>query len=232
MTRSRRNAIPKALGLVLPVAAVSALAWARRRGRARTARSARPELEYLKAVNSQQPPQDPQLLFLLMAQFANANRHREGAEFFQDRLEQFDSRLTDRQRSLYLAAIGLLRAGAASAVPFSKRIGWVKDTVGMLESAKRLSGGGAFVVRWMSGVVLAQLPGIFRQEAAALEDLDWCVAHASEAPGPEWLPEVYYWLATLYRKAGQTAKAEEYLGRSGSRTFDRPATQLTPFRED
>ena len=29
--------------------------------------SRRPELEYLKAVNSVAPPQDPQLLFLLMA---------------------------------------------------------------------------------------------------------------------------------------------------------------------
>src|SRR5262245_43288555 len=155
MTRSRRNAIPKALGLVLPVAALSALAWSRRRGRSRTARSARPELEYLKAVNSQPPPQDPQLLFLLMPQFANANRHREGAEFFQDRLDEFDARLTERQRSLYLAAIGLLRAGAANTVPLSRRIGWVKDTIAMLEKAKRLSGGDAFVVRWMSGVVLA-----------------------------------------------------------------------------
>jgi hypothetical protein len=42
--------------------------------------SSRPELEYLKAVNSAAPPQDPQLLFLLMGEFANANRQEEGAE--------------------------------------------------------------------------------------------------------------------------------------------------------
>jgi hypothetical protein len=35
--------------------------------------SVRPELEYLKAVNSVAPPQDPQLLFLLMAQYSSAN---------------------------------------------------------------------------------------------------------------------------------------------------------------
>ena len=40
-----------------------------------------PELEYLKAVNSVAPPQDPQLLFLLMAEYANANLQGEGAEF-------------------------------------------------------------------------------------------------------------------------------------------------------
>ena len=44
--------------------------------------SHRAELEYLKAVNSAAPPQDPQLLFLLMAQYANANIPGEGVEFF------------------------------------------------------------------------------------------------------------------------------------------------------
>ena len=34
-----------------------------------------PELAYLKQVNQWHPPSDPQLLFLLMAQFANAGRH-------------------------------------------------------------------------------------------------------------------------------------------------------------
>src|SRR5689334_23697086 len=46
------------------------------------AASHRPELEYLKAVNSVGPPEDPQLLFLLMAEYSNANRQGEGAEFF------------------------------------------------------------------------------------------------------------------------------------------------------
>src|SRR6478672_12177710 len=36
--------------------------------------SIRPDLEYLKAVNQAAPPRDPQLLFLLMAQYASANR--------------------------------------------------------------------------------------------------------------------------------------------------------------
>ena len=49
------------------------------------ASSVRPELEYLKAVNSMAPPRDPQLLFLLMAQYSNANLQGEGAEFFSPR---------------------------------------------------------------------------------------------------------------------------------------------------
>src|SRR2546430_10884591 len=66
----------------------------------------RPELEYLEAVNRAAPPNDPQLLFLLMAQYANVNRHGEGADFFAARLREFDPGLSDSQKSLYLAAIG------------------------------------------------------------------------------------------------------------------------------
>src|SRR5438105_4645248 len=71
--------------------------------------SHRPDLEYLKAVNQVSPPRDPQMLFLLMAQYASANRQAEGAEFFSARLREFEPRLTDVQRALYLSAIGLLR---------------------------------------------------------------------------------------------------------------------------
>jgi len=54
-----------------------------------------PELQYLKAVNRVGPPQDPQLLFLLMAQYSNANLQGEGAEFFSARLKEFGPQLTD-----------------------------------------------------------------------------------------------------------------------------------------
>src|SRR5215475_5685534 len=73
--------------------------------------SHRPELEYFKAVNRAGPPRDPQLLFLLMGQYANANMHREGVEFFSALMKEFAPRLSDKQQSLYLSAIGLLRAG-------------------------------------------------------------------------------------------------------------------------
>src|SRR5580700_10761090 len=72
--------------------------------------SPRPELEYMKAVNSVAPPRDPQLLFLLMAQYSNANLQGEGAEFLSARLKEFSHSLTDSQKALYLSAIGLLRA--------------------------------------------------------------------------------------------------------------------------
>src|SRR5437867_9773426 len=116
----------------------------------------RPNLEYLKAVNLAAPPQDPQLLFLLMGEFANANKQSEGVEFFSSRLKEFGPRLTDVQKALYLSAIGLLRAQHAHAVPLLHRIGWVKETIAMLEQAKRLAGGQVFVVNWIAGMVHAQ----------------------------------------------------------------------------
>src|SRR5262245_5577515 len=112
--------------------------------------SPRPDLEYLKAVNQAAPPHDPQLLFMLMAQYSNANRQFEGAEFFAARLMEFETRLTDVQRALYLSIIGLLRAQHANAVPLLQRIGWVNETISILERAKRLSGGQVFVVNWIT----------------------------------------------------------------------------------
>src|SRR4029450_9799284 len=80
----------------------------------------RPELEYLKAVNRAGPPRDSQLLFMLMGQYANANLHRDGIEFFSTLVQEFEPRMADRQKSLYLGAIGLLRAGHATDVPLLK----------------------------------------------------------------------------------------------------------------
>src|SRR6266403_205107 len=194
--------------------------------------SSRPELEYLKAVNGAAPPQDPQLLFLLMGAYANANQQAEGAEFFTARLNEFGPRLTDAQKSLYLSAIGLLRAQHASSVSLLHRIGYVKDTIAILDQAKQLSGGQVFVVNWIAGVVHTELPSFFHQRKAAQEELIWCVEHADKAPHAGWLREVYYHLGKLTLADGEQAKAQDYLRRSGYKDFDRPITLITPFSED
>src|SRR5580692_10888042 len=192
----------------------------------------RPELEYLKAVNAVAPPQDPQLLFLLMAQYSNANLQDEGAEFFSARLKEFGPRLTDVQKALYLSAMGLLRAQHASSVPLLKRIGYVNDTIAILDHAKQLSGGQVFVVNWISGIVRTELPSFFHQRAAAKNELTWCVENADKAPHAGWLREVYSHLGKLALADGDQAKAQDYLRRSGYKSFDRPITLITPFSED
>src|SRR5271170_2328866 len=196
------------------------------------ASSHRPELEYLKAVNSVAPPRDPQLLFLLMAQYSNANLQGEGAEFFSARLKEFGPRLTDVQKALYLSAIGLLRAQHASSVSLLHRVGYVKDTLAILDQAKQLSGGQVFVVNWIAGIVHAELPSFFHQGKAAQDELAWCMENADRAPHAGWLREVYYHLGKLALVDGEQAKAQDYLRRTGYKNFDRPITLITPFSED
>src|SRR5215468_6162526 len=69
-----------------------------------------PESGYLKSVDSVAPPKDPELMFILMNEFADSNLQDEGAEFFSARLKDFEPRLNPVQKSLYLGIIGLLRA--------------------------------------------------------------------------------------------------------------------------
>ena len=194
--------------------------------------SRRPELEYLKAVNTVAPPRDPQLLFLLMAQYSNANLQGEGAEFFSARLKEFGPRLTDAQKALYLSAIGLLRAQHAPAVSLLHRISYVKDTIAILDQAKQLSGGQVFVVNWIAGIVHTELPSFFQERKAAQAELAWCLENADKAPHAGWLREVYYHLGKLALADGEQAKAQDYLRRSGYKGFDRPITLITPFSED
>jgi glyoxylase-like metal-dependent hydrolase (beta-lactamase superfamily II) len=198
----------------------------------RSAKLHSPELEYLKSVNRVAPPKDPELLFILMTEFANSNLQDEGADYFSARLTDFKPQLTPVQKSLYLGIIGLLRAQHASRVPLLNRYGYVNDTVATLDQAKQLSGGQVFVVNWIAGIVHTELPGYFRQRKAAQEELAWCVEHADKAPHPAWLREVYYHLGKLALNDGDTAKAQQYLRRSGYRDFDHPITLATPFSED
>ena len=102
----------------------------------------------------------------------------------------------------------------------------------MLDQAKQVSGGQVFVVNWIAGIVHTQLPSSFGQRRAAQEELAWCVEHADKAPHAGWLREVYYHLGKLALDDGDTAKAQEYLKRSGYPDFDHPITLATPFSED
>jgi glyoxylase-like metal-dependent hydrolase (beta-lactamase superfamily II) len=199
---------------------------------AHSSSGAHPDLEYLKAVNSVAPPKDPQLLFLLMAQYSSNNLQGEGAEFFSARLKEFGPRLTESQKALYLSLIGLLRAQHASSVSLLHRIGYVKDTIAILDQAKQLSGGQIFVVNWIAGIVHSQLPSFFQQRKAAQQELAWCVENADKAPHAGWLREVYYHLGKLALADGEQAKAQDFLRRTGYKSFDRPITLVTAFSED
>jgi len=100
-----------------------------------SARANRAEIAYLERINALGTPKDPQLLFILMAQYANANQAARGVAFLSARLQEFAPRLTSGQKALYLSAIALLRAQNAPNVPLWQRIGYVKDTIALLGEA-------------------------------------------------------------------------------------------------
>jgi hypothetical protein len=82
MKRSRKVIIAFLLvGLVVLVVG-GFLATRSGREESHSASASLPDLEYLKAVNTVGPPQDPELLFLLMTAYVNSNRQGEGVEFF------------------------------------------------------------------------------------------------------------------------------------------------------
>ena len=192
---------------------------------------ASPELAFLKQMNAWRPPADPQVLFVLMAQFANSGRYVEGIAYFDDLLERFGPKLNDTQRAQYVTAIASLRAGHANDVFLLRRVGWVRDTVALLDEAKRLTGGEMFIARWMSGVVRAQIPGFFGERETGRADLRWCLDHIDKAPHAGWLREVYFNLATLERQRGNADEAARYLALSGYGPEAKAAIFTTPFSE-
>jgi hypothetical protein len=229
-----KSALRLRIGLLLAVLALTAVGiatlWHRQADP--PSFSSRPDLEYLKAVNSVGPPRDPQLLFLLMTQYTSANLQEEGADFFSARLKEFEPRLTPIEKSLYLSIIGLLRAQHANSVSLVRRYGYVKEVIATLDRAKQLSGGKVFVVNWMAGVVHTELPDMFHQKEAAEQELRWCAENVDKAPHAGWLREVYYHLGKLAASKGDRVKAQEYLSRSGYSDFDHPITLATPFSEE
>jgi glyoxylase-like metal-dependent hydrolase (beta-lactamase superfamily II) len=191
-----------------------------------------PELEYLKAINEAGPPADPQLIFLLSAQYANANRLEDGIAVYEAMLRNFGPKLQPVQRALYLTALASLRAQHSNDVTFVKRIGWVRDTLAMLDEAKTLTKGQMFVARWMSGIIRSRLPSILGERDNAKQDLLWCEQNASVFPHPGWMREVYYAQGTLRHADGDEAGAAKYLAQSGYAGWDKPVTLSTPFAVD
>ncbi|MES2070168.1 MAG: MBL fold metallo-hydrolase [Pseudomonadota bacterium] len=210
-----------ALGLMLATAPAASLS-----------RSASPpELEYLEVVN-QRPQQDLQLPILLMGQYLSARQQERGIAFFSARLKEFDHQFSELQKAVHLSALAVLRAQHAADVPLWQRLGYVKDTIGMIEESKRLTHGEVFVVNWMAGMVDTKLPGFFGRRDAARAELNWCVEHAGKAPQAGWMREVYRHQALLAEDEGNTTAAQRLLKLSGYPDLHLPITLLTPFSEE
>jgi glyoxylase-like metal-dependent hydrolase (beta-lactamase superfamily II) len=187
------------------------------------------ELEYFKSVTQAGPVGDPQIITLLLVQYLNANRIKEGIAFFQSLLDGPASDRPDEERALYLAALGALRASYADQVFLLKRVDWVNQSMDLLEQARQRSNNQSFLVRWIIGVTYAQLPERFEKASAAHEDLRWCVDNIDRAPHRGWLREAYYHLAVIAQRDRDEEIARSYLRRAGFKGFDKPIILTTPY---
>jgi glyoxylase-like metal-dependent hydrolase (beta-lactamase superfamily II) len=185
------------------------------------------ELAYLKEITQDGPPRDPRLVTVLLTEFQNGNRHEEGIAYFQNMLESQPDQITPVQRLVLLNATGILRAQHAQNVPLLERIGWVNETIAMLEEARAMGNDSVFFSRFATGVVYAQLPEMFGKREQAYVDLAWLLEHQAEAPQPGMMREVYHQLARLNNEDGRTAEAQRFLQASGYGSFDKQITLLT-----
>ena len=187
------------------------------------------ELKYLEELHDRNIVGSPLLTLFLMSEYLNGNQHRTGIAFFEKLLNEKATDLTPEQKSLYLGSLGALRASFAERVPLLKRISWVHDTIDLLESARELSQGSDFTVRWLTGTVYAQLPERFGKTDQAWEDLQWLLNHANEAPEAGMLREVYFQLASWYRQEEKEGAAQDYLALSGYESFEKPILLGTSY---
>ena len=187
-------------------------------------------LEYLKVISAKGQAGDPQLIVLLMAQYMNTKQLPAGIEYFASVLEQHQSGMSPEQHALYLSALATLRASHAVYVPMMERVPWVNETVTMLERARELTQNKNFLVRWMSGVVYAQIPNeVFKKHVAGIEHLQWFEKNIDKAPHPGWLREVYFYLGFIHFKQEKDEEAQAYLARSGYDSFQKNVYFTAPY---
>ena len=185
------------------------------------------QLEYLKAVNISGPTEDPTMVLLLMAEYLNSNQLESGINFFQSFIDNNGAQMSPAQRAVYLSALGVLRASYANYVPLLERIGWVNETINMMETAREISNNNNFLIRWTTGVVYAQLPDRFEKREQAYQDLEWLIKNRDKEPQAGFLREVYYQLANLNKQDNNEQEARNYLALSGYDGFDKSIMLIT-----
>ncbi len=184
------------------------------------------QLAFFEALSEAGPLENLQLIVQAMAEYQSSNQQADGAQHFQDVLDRHEGQLSSAQELVYLSALGILRAEAASDVPLIGRIGWVNDTIEILERARGIGKNQAFFSRFAAGVVYAQLPGFFSKREQALTDLEWLVDNRAKAPVQGQMREVYRLLARLYQEDGRVDDAARYLEASG---YEDPEAPLALF---
>jgi tetratricopeptide (TPR) repeat protein len=192
-------------------------------------KSFHPELAYFKQIQSFGPHEDLRIPMLLGLYYINARQEAKGIEFFEQFIQQHDAELSPEQREVQLSAYALVKASYTDRVPFYAKIGWLKDTSEIIEKALAATDNKGFVAHWSAAIIYAQIPSILGYQDQALEHLNWCVAHADEAPAPGFIREVYYVLAKVYDGRDRQQASNEYLRLSGHPDLKKSNLQIGPL---
>ena len=155
------------------------------------------------------------IVMTAMQQLLARHREWEGYDYF--------GRLAVEQPGrapLFRALQGTMQARVANEVPLLKRIAWVKDAIRKLDEGVAAE---PVLGRFARGLVFADLPARFGKAQAAIDDLEFSLAHGAQFPfGFE--RGIYRGLAAAYRTLGDEHRSAEMLARAGLGSLDDPTT--------
>ncbi len=207
-----------------------------------------PELDYLNALMDAGPATSSTILIVMAMLYSNLNRQVEGIERFEGFVGKYGSQLQPAERSVYLSCLALLRAGRAqqlSLLRLTTQLDLIRGTLADINQARELTNNEPdftpntekLIARWVSGLLQTGLPWPFGNRQIALEDLTWCERVITESPERksaafQFLREVYYNLAILYRDSGQNELARKYLELSRFERFDKTILLATFYATD
>jgi glyoxylase-like metal-dependent hydrolase (beta-lactamase superfamily II) len=207
-----------------------------------------PELDYLNALLEAGPASSSTILIVMAMLYSNLNRQVEGIGRFEYYLNRYSSQLLPSEKSVYLSCLALLRAGRAqqlSLLQLTTQLDLIRRTLSDMNEAKELTRNEPdftpnlekLIARWVSGLLQTGLPWPFGNRQAALEDLRWCEKTITESierksAAFQFLREVYYNLAVIYKDAGQNDLAQQYLALSRHESFDKKILLATFYATD
>ena len=154
------------------------------------------------------------MIFLFANAYIATSQQDAGLAVFAEIERKFGDQLSDDARSTYLAAVALLRATYADRIVLVRRIGWMRETFGILEQANQLAEEANPLVHWAAGVIYASAPRFFGKREDAKRELLWLVDRPETEPLPGFYREAYRHLADLYEREGAPV-ADRYRVMSG-----------------
>ena len=168
---------------------------------------------------------DPRVILQAMNLYLTSNQQRYGIELFTNILSTYADGMAPDTRAIYESALGVLRATHSDRIPFHRRIGWVRESFELIETALDRTCSDHPIPHWAAGMVFAQVPWFFFKTPAAIKHLQWLADRPDTEPTYGFYREVYRRLADLSTRSGDPGGAEEWLKRSGYGA-DQPSAPL------